>query len=67
MDVLFLPSVLHGTVAAPASKSLAQRFTVCALFASGETLLENYTACDDTERALDAFRELGGEYSIESD
>lgn len=59
MDVVFEPSTLYGHVRAPSSKSYAQRVIACALLASGESIVEGYDECEDSERALNAARLLG--------
>jgi 3-phosphoshikimate 1-carboxyvinyltransferase len=67
-------SEVSGTLAAPASKSVAQRAIVAALLAKGETTLRGMSLCDDTEAALGVARALGAsievagnEYKISSD
>lgn len=39
----------------------------CSLLAGGETVLENYTPCEDSEHAVEAFQRLGGRVSRSAD
>lgn len=48
-----------GTIAAPASKSYAQRAVAAALLATGRSQLTNMELCNDTRAALDVARKLG--------
>lgn len=52
-------SKISGKINAPASKSASQRAIAMALFADGETVLKNYTACNDSEIALQVIQKLG--------
>jgi 3-phosphoshikimate 1-carboxyvinyltransferase len=52
-------STANGRVAAPASKSVAQRAVVAALLANGTTTLRNLTLCSDTQAALGVAQALG--------
>lgn len=58
------PSTLDGTVAAPASKSYAQRAVAAALLASGSSEISRLTLCDDTEAAIQVARALGAETDL---
>lgn len=52
-------SPANGRVAAPASKSVAQRAVVAALLANGASTLRNLTLCSDTQAALGVAQALG--------
>ncbi|MDR3187855.1 MAG: 3-phosphoshikimate 1-carboxyvinyltransferase [Prevotellaceae bacterium] len=52
-------STANGRIAAPASKSAAQRAVVAALLAGGTSTLRNLTLCSDTQAALDVAQALG--------
>jgi 3-phosphoshikimate 1-carboxyvinyltransferase len=54
-------------VAAPSSKSAAQRAIVTALLAQGTTVLRHLSLCDDTAAALQAAQTLGAQVSIHND
>jgi 3-phosphoshikimate 1-carboxyvinyltransferase len=54
-------SSANGRVAAPASKSVAQRAVVAALLANGTTTLRNLTLCSDTQAALGVAQALGAQ------
>ncbi|MDR0567318.1 MAG: 3-phosphoshikimate 1-carboxyvinyltransferase [Prevotellaceae bacterium] len=51
----------NGRVAAPASKSVAQRAVVAALLARGTSVLRNLTLCSDTQAALGVAQALGAQ------
>ncbi|MFM7310239.1 MAG: 3-phosphoshikimate 1-carboxyvinyltransferase [Flavobacteriales bacterium] len=53
------PSLLEGEIAAPGSKSIAQRMIACALMASGESIIEAFPDSDDCRYALLAAQSLG--------
>ena len=52
---------LRGSIAAPASKSFAQRAVAAALLANGETCLKGFSLCDDNRAALLLAQSLGAE------
>lgn len=53
------PSQLQGKIAAPGSKSIAQRMVAAALMSKGETVLKNYPSSADCQSALSAAQALG--------
>ncbi|HQO26593.1 MAG TPA: 3-phosphoshikimate 1-carboxyvinyltransferase, partial [Acidobacteriota bacterium] len=59
MNVQVVPSVVCGTVAAPASKSAMIRAVAAALLADGRTIIGNPSRCDDARAALAVARALG--------
>jgi 3-phosphoshikimate 1-carboxyvinyltransferase len=56
-------TTLHGTVAAPPSKSLSARALLLAAMTEGETTLANLLDADDTRYMADAIRKIGFEVS----
>lgn len=58
------PSQLSGSVQAPSSKSLSQRFIAAALLASEPSRLFNYSECDDCTAAIKLALDLGGEIEL---
>jgi 3-phosphoshikimate 1-carboxyvinyltransferase len=59
MEVIIQPSVLKGTIHAPASKSSMQRACAAALLRKGETLIQNPGHSNDDLAALQVIRDLG--------
>jgi len=53
------PSELTGSVAAPGSKSAAQRMVACALLARGESVLTEFPDSDDCIASLNIAQSLG--------
>ena len=58
------PSKLSGTVEAPSSKSLSQRFIAASLLANAPSRLFNYSECDDCTSAIKLAVDLGGEIEL---
>lgn len=52
-------------IAAPASKSHAQRAILAAAWAKGKTSLYSYTPCADSEAALGVIKKLGAKVKVE--
>jgi len=52
MTITVSPSDLEGTVRAPGSKSLMQRFIVAALLSEGHSTIHNPAENDDSFHAL---------------
>ncbi len=67
MTVTIQPSVIAGTVVAPASKSSMQRACALALLAEGETVLINPGKSNDDKAALEIIRKLGAVIEIKND
>ena len=61
------PSEILGTIKAPSSKSMTQRFIAIATLAEGTSTLYGYTPCDDSNASLQIARDLGAEVTVESD
>lgn len=59
MEVQIAQSTVFGRVAAPASKSCAQRALALALLAEGRSVLSGVELCDDISAALEAVKALG--------
>ncbi len=59
MKVEVWPSLLAGRVAAPGSKSEAQRMVACALLAKGTSIIHAFPPGDDCEAALQVAQDLG--------
>ena len=64
MKKLVRPSVINGTIPAPASKSMMQRAIAIATLAKGTSVLNNYTPCNDSDAALVIAADLGSTVSI---
>ncbi len=52
-------------VTVPGSKSITNRALVCALLADGQSVLDGFLFCDDTEAMLDVVGALGGSLEID--
>jgi 3-phosphoshikimate 1-carboxyvinyltransferase len=65
MKRVLKPSVVSGTVTAPASKSVAQRAIAAAMLASGRSILTNVGSSNDSKTALGIASALGA--TIEKD
>ncbi len=59
MNYTLKKSKINGTLAAPASKSYAQRAVAAALLAQGTSTLYGMELCNDTRAALDTIVRLG--------
>lgn len=59
MRVSISPSAIGGTVKAPPSKSFTHRSVIIGALATGETVVEDYLASDDTRYTVGACRALG--------
>lgn len=64
MKKLVKPSVISGSIPAPASKSMMQRAIAIALLAKGKSVLYNYTPCADSDMALDVIQRLGADVKM---
>lgn len=53
------PSILQGSIKAPGSKSIAQRFVAAALLAKGESEIKDYPESADCVAALNVAQTLG--------
>jgi len=61
------PAKVHGTIQAPASKSMTQRAYACALLAKGKSTIRKVSSCDDALAAIKIIQQLGAEVSQEND
>lgn len=59
MTITIIPSVIKGTITAPASKSAMQRACAAALLKGGATVIRNYGRSDDDKAALQIISDLG--------
>jgi 3-phosphoshikimate 1-carboxyvinyltransferase len=64
MKKLVKPSGISGGHLAPASKSMMQRAIAIAALAKGDSVLRNYTACNDSEAALEIASRLGSKVKL---
>lgn len=59
MNITIQPSIIRGTLQAPASKSFAQRALAAALLADGTTIIRNPSRCNDALAAMQVIQDLG--------
>jgi len=59
MKAFVTPSVISGTITAPASKSSMQRACAAALIRTGETVIKNPGMSNDDVAAIDVIQKLG--------
>ena len=59
MDIKITPTLLHGKITVPPSKSISHRALICAALADGESILHNVLDCEDTRATVDALKALG--------
>ncbi|MBT6162997.1 MAG: 3-phosphoshikimate 1-carboxyvinyltransferase [Crocinitomicaceae bacterium] len=64
MNITVWPSLLSGTVHAPASKSVMQRLVAGALLSHGTSVLHNLSQADDCTASLLMAAQLGAEVAI---
>ncbi|MBS1917268.1 MAG: 3-phosphoshikimate 1-carboxyvinyltransferase [Bacteroidetes bacterium] len=64
MQVSIQPTLLHGTIQAPASKSSMQRACAAALVSKGKTIIKNPGHSNDDRAALGIIKALGCEWSM---
>ena len=67
MKVTIQPGKAAGTVAAPASKSMAHRQLICAGLAEGSSYIRGVDLNEDILATIDCLRSLGAECIIEGD
>ena len=67
MQAIVQPSLLSGTITAPASKSAMQRACAAALLKGGKTILHNPGISDDDKAALDIIQQLGASIEQENE
>ena len=61
------PSVIEGSLRAPSSKSMIQRFIAIATLARGTSILRGYTPGNDSNAALKISQDLGAKVTKEKD
>ncbi|MCL5991772.1 MAG: 3-phosphoshikimate 1-carboxyvinyltransferase [Bacteroidetes bacterium] len=61
MDKIIRNSVIQGHIDAPASKSMTIRALAAASLSPGESIISDYSTCDDALAALDIIKALGSE------
>jgi 3-phosphoshikimate 1-carboxyvinyltransferase len=67
MTTIVSPSIINGTLAAPASKSSMQRACAAALLHKGTTHIHNAGISNDDKAALDIIQQLGATVGFKSD
>lgn len=60
------PSILSGSIQAPSSKSLSQRFIAISILAASQSKLIGVSECDDCTAAIGMAAELGAEIELGS-
>lgn len=64
MDVVIKPSKLSGTVAAPASKSVAHRMLISAALSDGKSVISGLNMSRDIEATISALTALGADIAV---
>jgi len=64
MQAIIQPSILKGTIQAPASKSSMQRACAAALVSGGKSIIKNPGHSNDDKAALGILKALGCEWSM---
>jgi 3-phosphoshikimate 1-carboxyvinyltransferase len=67
MTTIVSPSIINGTLAAPASKSSMQRVCAAALLHKGTTHIHNAGISNDDKAALDIIQQLGATVNFKND
>ncbi len=67
MKARIKPSLPHGCVAAPPSKSYAHRMMLCAALAEGDSILHGILESEDMLATLDCLRTLGADCRLVED
>ena len=67
MTTIVSPSIIHGTLTAPASKSSMQRACAAALLHKGTTHIYNAGISNDDKAALDIIQQLGATVHFRND
>lgn len=65
MNAIITPSAVHGTVAAPPSKSYTHRAILLATLAHGTSHLYNLLLSADTRATIDACKQLGAQITLD--
>ena len=67
MRVAILPGKAKGSVAAPASKSMAHRLLICAGLSRGTSRISGVMLCEDVLATIDCLRALGASCAVDGD
>ena len=67
MIATFEPCSLHGTVAAPPSKSMAHRLLICAALSGQTCILTGVDFSEDILASIDCLRALGANITLKND
>ncbi len=67
MDIKVSPSVLHGSLSVPSSKSCAHRALICAALADGVSEISGISISEDIKATLGALSALGAVTDIRED
>ncbi len=67
MTVKISPSAAVGTVAAPASKSMAHRLLICAGLSEGKSIINNIAYSEDISATLDCLEVMGAKIRRDND
>lgn len=67
MKAVVAPSLCHGTVHIPPSKSMSHRAILCASLAQGTSVISNVAFSQDILTTIEGMRALGADIEIEDD
>lgn len=67
MRVAILPGKAKGSVAVPASKSMAHRLLICAGLSRGTSRISGVMLCEDVLATIDCLRALGASCAVDGD
>ncbi|MBE6568883.1 MAG: 3-phosphoshikimate 1-carboxyvinyltransferase [Ruminococcaceae bacterium] len=65
MNVRITPSLLHGTVTAPPSKSMAHRHLICAALADGISVVRGVDYSEDILATMDCMSAFGAKFDVQ--
>ncbi len=65
MNIQITPSIPHGSVTPPSSKSITHRAYVAASLSSGQSTISNILLSDDTNQTINALRVLGVDIDLD--
>ncbi len=67
MDLVITPHRLAGTVAVPASKSMAHRLLICAGLSDGVSCITGVSFSKDIEATISVMKAFGADFQVEGD
>ena len=67
MDIKITPTLLHGKINVPPSKSISHRALICAALSGGRSVLHNVLDCEDTRATADALNALGADIQTDGE